>query len=80
MIAKQCENDNQWPYNKCVGFYYESLLKTNFGNYLRVSIVHVKNDTLVAQCVVEVTDQKFTALQKQTKLKTDGTPRNTLKN
>jgi hypothetical protein len=76
MVISQTKN----PTNKCVGFYYESLLKANFGNYLRVSIVHVKNDTLVVQYVVELTDQKFTVIQKQTKLKTDGTPRNTLKN
>jgi hypothetical protein len=48
MIAEQYENDNQWPYDQCVFFYYESLLKTNFGNYLRVSIAHVKNEALVA--------------------------------
>lgn len=74
-IAEQCENDNQWPYNKCVGIYYESLLKTDFGNYLRTSIAHVKAETKVAQCIVEVSEKKFTEIQKQTGLKTNGTPR-----
>lgn len=74
-IAERCENDNKWPYNQCVGIYYESLLKTDFGNYLRVSIVHVKEDTKVAECIVEVSEKKFIAIQKQTGLKTDGTSR-----
>lgn len=69
-IAEQCQHDNQWPYNKCVGIYYESLLKTDFGNYLRASIVHVKEGTKVAQCIVEVSEKKFTEIQ--TGLKTNG--------
>lgn len=80
IIAERCEKDNQYPYNQCVGFYYESLLKTNFGNYLRISIVHVKGGTSVAQCVVELSDQKFTTIQKQTGLKPDGTASKTLQN
>ena len=75
IIAEQCENDKKWPFYKCFGYYYESLLKTDFGNYLRASIVHVKDETRVAQCIVELSENKFTELQKQTGLKTNGTPR-----